>query len=103
MFNSWADGTCHVTLPSRVTVARDDWLSGLAHELMHAVGFRRGTFEPTAGEERIAELGAEIICRRMKWPYLDWYQHLPDFGIPTQAELLELGARLTFWRGLMLP
>lgn len=102
MFQSMADGTCYITLPARVNVAAEDWLSGLAHELMHAIGFRRNTFEPSLGEERIAELGAEIICRTMGWPYVDWYQHRDDFGRPSQAELIEMGIRLHVWKNLCI-
>lgn len=78
----------------------------LAHELMHAIGFDRGTIRTTPSrgsaalerqdmmEERIAETGAYVMCEWWGWTYVDGVG-THRYGEFTGEEIPELRARLS--------
>lgn len=82
-----------IQIPPRRFVEAERIHSLLAHELVHAVGVRLGTLDcEGADEERVAELGAEILCRAFDWPYPDW---IDNSGWET-PDMLEVKRRIEY-------
>lgn len=93
-----------INMPHKHKVAKENWLPVLVHELMHAVGVKRGTIRSTGGanfmisEERVAEYAALALCTELGWFFPRYY--IDRIGEPTAEEQREIDARLAHVKAL---
>lgn len=95
----------------RASLAPDYWLYVLCHEMMHAAGQNLGTFrtgphpytqttrftlmtDSSESEERVAELGAELLTARLGLTVGDDWRD--NIGHPTDDEVEEATRRVEY-------
>jgi antirestriction protein ArdC len=95
-----------VFMPNRKNLEADEWNCALMHELVHAMGIRRGTLVQEGAkrgartEERVAEYGSQILCEHYGWPAPGHYREA--LGPLVASERDEIRARLSLLRSLVL-
>lgn len=86
-----------IVVPPRKFIPAHRWHSMLAHEMVHAAGVFLGSLDtPGTNEERIAELGAELLCSAFTLPYPDWYRDAYETLDWTDAEMYEVKRRIEY-------